>query len=288
MSTVRGDLKNNFLRRIILRLDYNGVIDIKETLVELQKFLKSIGFVDMMSGFISEVEFELNDPILIESQSSIPLKELNKIETYKFQTADKNTFLEVNRLFVALSINSENYCVFEDYRDKFIEIIELIGKKNEYLKPTRLGLRKINNCILLNRTKFAEYFNPEYYRDISVSLKKDGFESDTLDSKCIDTVYYKRYMFNYIRCLTQGTLRKDSEEQDVYQVSLDIDGYSNDSEWLKNLNLDKTKFKFALDEINDALFNLYLKTLSKNFISKLSVAENKFEDILGVKSNDCL
>ena len=87
MEWNRENIKNNFLRRIILRVDYEGIVDIKDILKNLESKLPSLGFTERNFGFINNAEFELNDPEMIESELKIPIKELSKIETYKLNSS---------------------------------------------------------------------------------------------------------------------------------------------------------------------------------------------------------
>lgn len=285
MNISRDDLKYNFLRRIIIRLDYNGIIDIKDSIQDLQDIIYKYGFVEMNSEYINEVEFELNDPIIIENQNMVSLKELNRTETYKFRNIDRTIELEVNKLFMTITINTKEYHEFESYRDIFIEVAEIIKSKNKYLKPIRIGLRKINNCIIRDKSKFKHYFNSKYFNNIADSFKEDGVNVDVLVGNYSDTIYEDRYFFNYIRNISDATLNLNNKKSNVYQVALDIDGYSNDDEWLKEVVLNKERFKLTLDEINGLLFTLYTKTLTNNFINRLVIDDMEWNDILGVKKN---
>lgn len=282
----RCEIKYNFLRRILIRLDYNGIIKIEDTLMELQKLMPKFGFVEMNNGFINEVEFELNDPITMENDTMIPLREVKRTETFKFKNRDRSIEFEVNKLFMALTINTESYHEFEVYRDMFIEIFDLIKSGNTYLQAVRLGLRKINNCILKEKDNFKLYFNSNYFRDTADLFTKDGFESKMLVGNHSDTISKDRYWFNYIRSLSDAVLNLNNKKLNVYQVAIDIDGYSTKKEWLKEIISDKERFKLALDEINGYLFIMYINSLTTEFVEKLKSDNQEWNEILGVRSND--
>ena len=157
MKITRESLKYNFLRRSIIRMDYSGIVDIKSGLNEIHNNFTEYGFVKMREEFIQEAEFELDDPIMIENQASIPIKEIQKTETFKYANAEESMVLEINRFFTTLTISTEKYRNFEEYINIFSAIINLIKSKNTFLNPLRLGVRKINDCILLDKNKF-NYF----------------------------------------------------------------------------------------------------------------------------------
>lgn len=285
MDINRDDIKHNFLRRVILRLDYNGVIDIKDTLKGLEKKLPELGFVEMSTEFINEAEFELADPNMIESQLSIPLKDLHRMETFKYRNRNKNIVLEVNNLYTALTLNTEDYIEFEKYCEIFVDIISMIKKDNIYLNPTRLGLRKINDCIIKDKNKFGEYFNQAYFSDISKVLSDEGFSSEKINTEFIDTIIHNDIMFNYVRIASGGVLSLQNKEYDVYQVVVDIDGYTHDNSKLIDIIKDEAKLKNELSVINYSLFELYIKVLTDEFVRKLADRNSLWDDILGVNIN---
>ena len=102
MQVTRDSLKCNFLRRIIIRIDYSGIVDIKSGLNEIHNNFINYGFVKMREEFIQEAEFKLDDPIMIDGQGSIPIKEIQKTETFKYASADEDLILEINRFFTTL------------------------------------------------------------------------------------------------------------------------------------------------------------------------------------------
>lgn len=285
MITNRKDINHNFLRRVILRLDYDGVVDIKDTLKILENYLPNYGFVEMRMEFISEAEFKLDDPNMIESQLSIPLKDLNKIETFKYISEDKNMLLEINKLYMALTINTEKYIKFEDYSSTFVDIFNRIKAENIYLNPTRLGLRKINDCIIKDKNNFQNYFNKDYFSDITEILNKNKFCSEKINTEFIDTIVHNEFMFNYGRVASSALLEIGDKEYDAYQVVIDIDGYTHESCKLNNIISDCKIFKENLAKINEDLFELYINTLTPHFISNLKEENFICNDILGVSKN---
>lgn len=286
MTINRTDINHNFLRRAILRLDYDGVVDIKDTLKVIEKKLPSYGFIEMRAEFINEAEFELDDPNMIESQLSIPLRDLNKVETFKYRNQDNSMLLEINKLYTLLTINTEKYIKFEEYCDMFVSIFNDIKEQNIYLNPTRLGLRKINDCIIKEKNKFEDYFNKKYFSDITTELNKDNFYSEKINTQFIDTILHDGFMFNYGRVASGALLTMEGKEYDAYQVVVDIDGYTHETIKLKSIINNSVEFKDNLLKINKDLFSLYTNTLTDKFINELKKDEFICNDILGVSKND--
>lgn len=288
MQVTRDSLKYNFLRRIIIRIDYSGIVDIKSGLNEIHNNFINYGFVKMREEFIQEAEFKLDDPIMINGQGSIPIKEIQKTETFKYASADEDLILEINRFFTTLSINAIKYRDFNEYIDIFSNVVSLIKSKNTFMNPLRLGVRKINDCILLNKNKFDYFFNERYFRDIAKDLSEDGIDVKKLNTSIVDNIYKDDISYNYIRNCTEGTLSNGEQTIEGYQVVVDIDGYTQNNDRLNNIISNKLCIDNFLSEINENLFNLYKFTLSNQFIELLQTESTDFEDkeILGVEKND--
>lgn len=285
MNIDRNKLKHNFLRRVIIRIDYKGLIDIKDTIKEIQTFLKKNKFTEIQEDFINRVEFELNDPVKIESQRSIPLKDVLRTKTYKFSTKDRSLQLEINSLFMALNVNVKEYKNYETYGPMFIELFNSLKETNPYLKPLRIGLRKINNCILRDYKFIDECFNKELFPFVKTALKDLNYDANQLNSSYVDNLSHKRYMINYVRALTQGDLEENGETKKAYQIAIDTDGYNNDEEWLEQISEECQSLSLAFQEINDTLFELYTNTLTTSFINQLEETDFNNKNIIGVKPN---
>ncbi|MGL5751412.1 MAG: TIGR04255 family protein [Paraclostridium sp.] len=288
MEVTRESLKYNFLRRSIIRIDYSGIVDIKSGLDQIHNEFPKYGFVKMVEAFIQEAEFQLDDPVMIESQGSIPIKEIQKTETFKYATKDEDMILEINRFFTTLNINSTKYRDFNEYIDIFSNIVSLIKSKHTFMNPLRLGVRKINDCILLNKDKFDYFFNEKYFRDIAKDLQNDGMNMKKLNTSISDNIYKDDISYNYIRNCTEGTLSDGIKTIEGYQVVIDIDGYTQNSDKLNNVISNKSEIDNLLININEDLFDFYKFTLSNKFIELLQKEGINFEDeeILGVGKNE--
>lgn len=285
MEWTRQNIKSNFLRGIVLRVDYEGIIDIKDILKKLEPELVKLDFTSRNVGFINTAEFELNDPEMIENELKIPIRDLNRLENYKYSNNTNEFELNINQLYSALNINVQNYKDVSKYTNIFQKVIESIRSECSYLKINRIGIRKINDCVIIDKNTFSDYFVKDYFFDISSQLKLKGKEVEKLNSQLIDTIVIDKYMFNYIRIATGGVLSDENNSFDVYQAVVDIDGYSYNRELLDSILVEESHISKIITQINDYLFELYSTTLTAEFKAKL--LENQFNDknIVGVKKN---
>lgn len=284
----RNDFKYNFLKKIIIRIDYTGILELEleQTIMELKRFLHGAGFVNFKESYINEVEFDLKDPEQIETQLALPISELRKNKAFNFATKDMSQTLKVTKFFTTLSIESDRYVSFETFGNIFSKVIEIINNNNEFIRILRLGLRKINNCILLDISKLNEYFEEKYFDNIANGLDADEIEINMLRSEKTDSFYVDDKNVNLTRFLLLGLLDRDGEEKDAYQVILDIDVYENDEELLERITKDYKNVYNKLTSINDLSFKLYIQMLKDEFISQLKANGVDEDIILGVEKND--
>lgn len=286
MTTTRSQLKNNFLRKVIMRLDYQGVIDIVDTIKNLQLYIKNTGFVEMQEAYINDLEFQLNDPIAIANQKAIPITEISQIKTYKFRNEKRDAMLEINSLFCSLAIEVEEYRCYETYGPVLIEIFHRLAKNNPYINLQRIGFRKINDCIVRDYEKINLYFDSVFFPPVSNRFKLTGCNFIQTNCSYVDNFELDRYMINYTRSVTKGELNINDDVESAYQIAIDIDGYSNDKVWLDELLEDNQRLDLAFREINELLFGMYVETLTKEFVSSLE--NDSFNDnvIIGVRRNE--
>ena len=209
----RSDFKYNFLKKIIMRIDYTGILDLEleKTIILLKEMLQDSGFVNLKEEYINEVDFDLKDPEKIETQLVIPISELKKNKAFIFTTENNNMSLQVTRFFTFIDINLDGYVKFEELAKTFSKVIEIIKENNKFIRVLRLGLRKINNCLLLDISKLNEYFEERYFTNILPSIYEDDFTVNLLKSHTIDSFYIQDKEVNLIRFLSQGWLSRNEE-----------------------------------------------------------------------------
>lgn len=284
----RSDLKYNFLKKVIIRLDYTGVLDsdLEETVKNIKDFLFSCGFVNLKEGYINEIDFDIKDPELIETQLAIPINELKKNKSYIFSTENSQQTVQITKFYALISVDFEKYIKFEVFQEIFSKMVKIIKENNKFLRMLRLGLRKINSCILLDLMRLNDYFDEKYFNNIVKNLNFDGFNINIMNSRTIDSFTINNRNVNYIRYITQGVLNNNDEPKEAYQVVLDIDVYIRDKDRLKMIFDNEENLNTELVNINTLLFELYIHALKDDFIQQLIHTGVDENIILGVTKND--
>ncbi len=280
----RKSLKGNILRKIILRFDYKGIVEIKQSIEFLLKKILSEDFDILNEKYLSELDFDLKDPELIETTVDIPKKELKKIKVYEFISKDKLVNLKISKYFLELRIKCDKYKNFEHYSELFSNVIKILNENNEFLRGLRIGVRKINSVYFTDISKIYDYLEKDYFSNSVLKLQEDSHNANVIRSETIDTFKLNNTQFNMIRYMDSGEMYLDNEPKIAYQVVLDIDGYVRNQDDIENIIKDKDIIKH-LNAVNEQIFVLFKQTLTKKFLKMLVMGQSD-NYIIGVDLNE--
>lgn len=282
----REDIKYNFLKKIIIRADYNGILEreLEKTVEIIKPILKKYEFDRFNEGVINQVDFEIKDPEKIETQRMIPIGELNKTKTFIFSNSRNGEQIQINKYFMSLSVDYAKYIQFEEIGKLFEELFKVICNNNNYIRFLRLGLRKINNCILLDLNRLNEVIEERYFATLGDLLSGEN-RINILEKQNIDSFVYDEMNVNLVRYISSGVLNLDGKEQEAFQLVLDIDAYKNDEEYLNEL-INSENINNELIKYNTLLFNTYIGMLNDKMINQLVSGNIDNSLVLGVDKND--
>ena len=262
---IRTQLKRNFLKEIIMRLDYQGVLqsELDNVVLDVKAYLKSQSFNRYSQKVKNQAVF--GDTTVKEASSQI---------VHSFSSDEKGFSLELSPTFMILTVRPTGYVRFELYSSIFCHLTRLLSEKIDFFSTKRFGLRKINFCFIRDISAISEYFNPEYY---SISEPVDAFGVGCIKRHSQMTDGKRKLNLNHF--IEQGEL--DTEV--YYKITLDTDIYSTDEETILSL--------LGNDEImisaNDVLFRAYYNVLTDRFIEILSNEDAPIPNgIIGVDFND--
>lgn len=271
----REELKNNFLKKIVVRCDYKGVLDkeLDDLLVQIKGYIKEKGFTRFDELYANETDFKSDDPEVLDSDY-IPNNEIRRTKLYSFKNDDGSFAISICKNFLIVTISESKYVDFNYYSNICIDILKVLKDNVSFFRPLRFGIRKINQCIILEKSIINEYFDESYYRLFNWKNEVDNTIMQSKDCFSIDSC-----KVNFVRLIVQG----EYGEEKAYQVVLDVDIYSTDLLYIQQI-IDKDNK--GIDKMNELLFDIYVSTLTKSFIQKLK--NDTFSDvrILGVEKND--
>lgn len=275
MDIQRKNIKYNFLKTIIVRFDFQGVFDseMEKLLPLIKPYLKEKNFTRYTKRKNNTLEVNFNSAVL---QTPILNNVQNQI-IHSFINDDSGYVLDISNSFVCLNIRSTSYSPFEEYNDLISYIIKFYKKHIDFFSVTRIGIRKINECILKDKNKINEFFSQDYFRYFSLNKDVHNFFSDKKDT----FGFCDKYKGNLSCKIEQGEI--NSAEH--YKLTLDIDIYIDNIQLINETN----DYKLELEEMNNIIFDIFVNALTEKLKQALVADENDFkfnDDLLGVERNE--
>ncbi|MCI8465352.1 MAG: TIGR04255 family protein [Lachnospiraceae bacterium] len=268
-SIARTDFQFNFLKNIIVRIDFQGVLEaeMEKILMLVKPYLKSKGFSRYMQRMSNEIEINVSN---LNNPQTPAFSKVQSQEVHSFVNDDKGYVLDISSSFVCLNISSTAYAPFEDYSVLVLDIADIYKNNIDFVSISRIGIRKINVCMIEDKKKIKEYFSPAYFGYFEAVEGVDTFSSNRRDTFGIE-----QYKGNISCNIDQG----NANGKILYKVSLDIDIYIDDM----NTILQCLDFK----QMNEILFGIYVDSLTDRFrMDLLGDDETVFSDIIGIEKNE--
>ena len=256
---IRNGLKNNFLKTLIFRVDFSGMMD-----VDVEDFIKVIRPQLINAGYITlQEEYGISDNIL-NLDNIQTNNETAKVYVFNSSTGKQ---IKISKTFIIFEINMEqNKTLFSNYVPLISYTLNEL-KKLQYVKFYKIGLKKVNVCILLNKKILNNYFkNNVLYR----------FREDSPITQVADEFLLRGYKVNYNRRFQEGKITDDSGDKPGYQIILVIDSFLEGYEILGE-KITITDVSEILKELNNIIFEIYISSLTNKFISELS-KDNYFDN----------
>lgn len=259
----RIDFKRNFLKEIILRVDFQGVFqkEMESILIESKRFLKEHGFN----------KYEEKNTTNIEVGPIPPTS--NTLTVYVFSSDSLDYTVSISSSCVILGVRCASYSAFEDYSKIFLGIVNIFMSEIDFFTVKRLGLRKINQCFVKNASDVNDYFQKQYYdscEEISDYSHISRERREQLVGK------------NSHLILKYGMFVGKIDENEVLQIVFDSDIFMDKTEEISAVLSDEKQ----LCNLNNTLFSSYINILTPNFIQILCGEKEIPDCLLGVEENE--
>ena len=258
-------LKRNFLKEIVMRLDFQGVLqaEMEKILIEAKPYLKKQSF--------NRYEEKISNHALFNNEM---IKEATSQIIYSFYADDLGYSIELSTTSIILTANKTTYTPFEKYATIFTVISKIYIDKIDFLTLKRFGLRKINFCFIKKSEDIIKYFKESHY---GINEIVSGFETENTARVLQLRNGFQNLNLNYQ--IQHGVLDKEV----YYKVVFDADIYLTDE---KNINTILVSVD-QMSPINTVLFNAYCNALTDEFLAILSSENDELpEGMLGVEENE--
>lgn len=266
---VRTKLKWNFLKNIILRLDFEKIDDgiLNEIISNIGPVVKSYSLDRRFERINSDIEVKLP-----ETGTDITSQIRNRYKVFCFVNDAKGLSLELSKSAILITINSSAYIPFDYYSSLLSEVLELFNCYSQSIILKRVGLRKINKCLLNSVSKVYEVIK----NDI-LSMPSWNCNQIPLNFTQKESFAFGDLKANIIQQLLPGRI----EETAWYQYVLDLDVYCDSSEIVTS---GMSSGNLCVD-LNNSLFEMFIKALNPEFVSSLMCEDFSDDNVLGVEPN---
>lgn len=283
MGDLRSKIKHNFLKNLIFRLDFSGILesDIEKCVEKLRQNFFDAGFVNMENRELSKVDLQVKTDLNIPDENRFSVNNSNRSSVFRF-SSNNNEVLELNKSFFTLTIDIDQvYETFDKYIDLLSETVTAIKSISPYFRALRVGLRKINICYLKSLSNLPSYFAKAAFN--MDDLTTQFFDCNVTASNMVTILSKNGYQINYVRNLQEGVMQQENEDQQkVYQVVLDIDVYQEDNRKIALLLSNNEHIRETLIDQNTLEFDIFIKSLNESFIDMLQQEIFSDSNIIGV------
>ena len=259
----RSDLRRNFLKEVIMRLDFQGVFqpEMENILIKIKPYLREHSFT------------RYDQKITNQIMASGDVPDLKSEMVHVFTNESSGYMVELSTSNIVLTVSSQAYSPFEDYSQVFSHLADVYRQNIDFFTVQRFGLRKINVCFVKDKKAVSKYFSQAYYNCEEPIL---GFSTNSVIRR--DTLSDNNRNINMNYAVEEGKIGEES----IYKITLDTDIYLTSKE-----DIEQTVFEeVALNDLNEIIFKIYINVITDELIGVLSKDESPSpEEIMGVDDN---
>lgn len=272
----REALKYNFLKKIIIRFDYDGMDDteLDQVLSDVSLKIKEHGYTNRTIETATEMQIQFDDP---ESgnYSEVYGKKVREQKVFVFHNENPQVKLGISSSSACINIEETKYVDCLIYCDVLWKVMKIISESGKvpFFEFKRFGLRKINQCFLRDIKCLNKYFEPAHFH---VFKFQDESSIKEKVMQIRESLEIADYNVNLNRMLIRGELGGE----EAYQVNYDADIYLLD-ESIEELIQNEEK----IAEMNNWLFALYKDAVTETFLNQLIEGTFDRDMIIGVEAN---
>lgn len=262
----RDDLKKNITKNVSFLLEYDGAVSLENFVSQTVEFFKNY-FKESSSEQEQEIIIEMSNKNNVFSN-----KQIGNIQVYsKFinnSTIEEDVKLIIGKTNVNFEIGCQNYDKIDVYLNFIIQLIFLFKKTDPFFQ--------LKNFII-NKKSFEIYHSldlvfEDFKQDI---LYPEKFSNSSFNTKVIrefQTIDYKKgsesFLLYYNRGIEKGETSNDGKIITAYRAYLDFSGILNEKK-IQELNWqDEESIRNTLVSLNDALFDIFVLTMTNEFFEK--------------------
>jgi uncharacterized protein (TIGR04255 family) len=281
----RSSLKHSFLKEVIFRMDFDNILeeDVQTFVKNLRDKYFKMGYTTQSERYENKADIQVRSNLIGESGNPFEFGRVEHSKVCQFLNNTVNSVdrLELSKRFFILTVNVKSkYKSFDKYLDCILASIDSIQQSSPFFKPVRIGLRKINICLIPTLPTINKYFRQPVFNANDVSNALNDYKYLASNSNVL--LRHDNFKINYIWNIQSGLVQKEGEQTPMYQLVLDIDAFSDDAIILKEYIKGGETTKRLILQSNDILFDLYKRSLTDTFFEALKQDTFRNEEIQGV------
>ena len=284
---LRAELKHSLVKQIIFRIDYDGLMetDTEQLAANLRDSIYDAGYIEMDKRQENQIDVQVKMDLNGGFNNNLAISNTNNSIVYIFRKSN-NEVIEINKSFFTLTINFESlYTCFDKYVGIIVTVISAIKNMSKYFRPLRIGLRKINICFLRDINLIPTYFMKAAFN--TVELVENFENHDFVASNAVSLLMKDDIRVNYVRNLQKGVIQlSEQTQEEVYQLVIDIDAFIDASSNIVAAVDSDSDINKTICNINETTFDVFIRSLTDDFVEKLKQEVFDDTEIDGVIINE--
>lgn len=263
----REDIKKNLLKKVLLRIDYDGIASIDNYVENHYDFFGKY-FSDTCKGSINNATIDRKSLDEIADRLSLDVKEFRKEPLHFFRSPKRDVIvgtddveLTISTYYVALDIKCNNYQTIDQYMDLIIDLFQSLYTTFKMFKVRRAAIRKISgdtfdSYVALNKVYESDLF---FGKQVEPNAEIDIFQREYHDAYIL-TDHTKKV--NYARKFR--TIKYEGNIK--LQTVLDTDVYCDEFCLRMHKCSNEQDLKELMYSINDHQFDLFKESVTIDYL----------------------
>lgn len=269
----RYSMRENMLKKVLVRIDYDGVTDINRWIEVIKADdLVRTRFQSYHQTMLNNATFDLSKMDEIAEQRSIPISAFKSQPVHRFSQAtfaghDDAISMEIANLFTTFLIDCRHYTTIDDYFVFLSDYFQRFLSFDPYIKIMRIGIRKIGGDTFTEIDQIGKVFEGNFFNKHAVDEAAGMIEREYHDRFFKSISARDGENDGHSLKVNFSTFCRRIEDAKPFQALLDIDGYV-DSFVIKRDKLQFPQdFNSTLTVINEYLFELYKKSVTIEYLA---------------------
>lgn len=263
-SIDRYHVNSDLLKRVIIRIDYQGMTSVEDWITRLKNQVFS-NFLRYSRSYMSSSQVKANRLDEVWNKFELPegaffSEPLHTFSALQIVGHEDDVRLDVTNYFTILTIDCKKYTYIDDYLEMISNYVELLLAYDKFINIKRIGIRKVSG---------REFEHTDNIYDV---FEKYIIFPNPVDSNVLyEWQSYQDLMYKQEKGVKVNFTRQCREvkvkNMPMVQLIVDIDAYTTTEELqMRQKNLPEDT-RDVLKEINDYIFELFKNSVNERYLN---------------------